>query len=138
MRLHDKVKAQAREIAALREGLRRLRGYLTGAKFHDDTNVNVRDVLLRLDEIEGEGTAARDSVPGPGYFAVRYLRRGYGAGLCRVVVFAADADVAKAMVIGSGVAVPGTVRDAEPAELIDAELAGASIDNVYPAGALNP
>lgn len=136
MRLHDKVKAQAREIAALRDGMRRLRSYLTGAKFHDDTNVNVRDVLLRLDEIEAEGTAAADSVPGPGYFAVRYLRRGYGSATCRVVLFADDADVAKAIVIASGVAVPGTVRDAEPAEPIDAELARGNADNVYPAGAL--
>lgn len=71
------------------------------------------------------------------YYAVHYVRRGYGAGLCRVFLYAADADEAKAIVIRSGVEVPGTVRDAEPADTIDAMLARDSLDGVYPTGALN-
>jgi site-specific recombinase XerD len=49
-----------REVDALREGMRQLRGYLTSAKFHQDDSVNVRDVLLRLEELGAAATDAAD------------------------------------------------------------------------------
>ena len=71
-----------------------------------------------------------------GYFRVRYLRRGYGAGLASVIVPADSAEVARAMVIGSGVAIPGTVREAEPADTVDTMLARECSDGIYPEEAL--
>jgi hypothetical protein len=109
--------------------------YLTSPKFESETRVEARDVLFRVEEIEAEGTAARDSADG--FYVIRFLHRGYGAGPTRVVVRAPDPDVAQAIVIGSGMAVPGTVHDAEPAGPIDAELVNETREGIYPVGALD-
>lgn len=49
--LQDQVAELTAEKERMEEGMRLLRGYLTSSKFHNDDSVNVRDVLLRLDEI---------------------------------------------------------------------------------------
>ena len=45
--------------ASLRCGIRLLRSYLQSPKFHDDTTVQVRDVLMRLEEAENLESSLR-------------------------------------------------------------------------------
>lgn len=58
-KLKRENKAVAIELEALRRELRAVRGYLTSAKFHDDTTVQVRDVLARLQAAEDDALAER-------------------------------------------------------------------------------
>jgi hypothetical protein len=52
MRLHDQVTKLKEEKTLLLDGLHDLKLYLMSAKFHSDTNVQVGDVLLRLQELD--------------------------------------------------------------------------------------
>ena len=46
----EKAQAEA-EAEELREGLRSIRSYLMSSKFHQDTTVQVGDILTRIQEI---------------------------------------------------------------------------------------
>jgi len=46
---NEKATAENR-LARVEEELRNLKSYLQSAKFHTDTNVNVQDVLTRIDQ----------------------------------------------------------------------------------------
>ncbi len=64
--LQSENKAQAREIQALRDGLRDLLSYVTSAKFTACEGpllnyVNVQDVTLRIREIENFATDKREN-----------------------------------------------------------------------------
>ena len=52
MRLHEQVIKLREEKALLLDGLYDLKLYLMSNKFHSDTNVQVGDVLLRLQELD--------------------------------------------------------------------------------------
>lgn len=62
-KLKNEAAADAREIEALRAGLRAVRRYLTSDKFREDTTVQVGDVLLRIAEVESIATDARIEAP---------------------------------------------------------------------------
>ncbi len=58
-KLQHKVNAQKAEMEAMQEGLNLLRSYLQSSKFHQDTTVQVSDVLMRLAEAELSATYQR-------------------------------------------------------------------------------
>lgn len=62
-KLKNEAAEDAREIEALRAGMRAIRRYLTSDKFREDTTVQVGDVLLRLAEVDSLATDARTAVP---------------------------------------------------------------------------
>lgn len=65
-RLQAEVAREKRTVAALEQGLRDLRSYLMSPKFHQDTTVQVDDVLRRMAELESYATDVRDElVPAP-------------------------------------------------------------------------
>ena len=51
-RLEDTKNLYAAELVGLKSGLTDLKAYLLSSKFHEDTTVQVRDVLHRISEIE--------------------------------------------------------------------------------------
>lgn len=51
MRLHEQVKCLRAENETLKENLHFLKVYLMSSKFTEDTTVQAKDVLNRIDEI---------------------------------------------------------------------------------------
>jgi hypothetical protein len=51
MRLHEQVKCITAENETLKENLHLLKVYLMSSKFAEDTTVQTKDVLNRIDEI---------------------------------------------------------------------------------------
>ena len=60
-RLQSDNAAMARELAALRDGLADLYGYVSSSKFAVDTHVNTADITLRIREIETLATYAAEA-----------------------------------------------------------------------------
>ena len=54
MRLHEQVKLQSEIIQQYKEDIADLRRHLNSSKFHQDTTIQVNDVLLKLNELDNE------------------------------------------------------------------------------------
>ena len=54
MKLHEQVKALQAEKEVLVQGMNNLRRYLNSDKFHEDTTVQVADILHRMQEITND------------------------------------------------------------------------------------
>lgn len=50
--LKEESARKDREIAQLRQGLNDILGYLNLPKFHEDTTVQISDIILRIQEIK--------------------------------------------------------------------------------------
>jgi hypothetical protein len=64
MRLHEQVKTLKTENEALKDGLQLLQAYLQSSKFSQDTTVQVKDVLNRLNEIVNVALEAKENNAG--------------------------------------------------------------------------
>lgn len=59
--LQAENKAQAREIAAYKDGLCDLLAYVTSPKFYLEPHVSVQDIILRVREIQSFATHKREN-----------------------------------------------------------------------------
>ena len=50
-RLQKEATEKDQRIEDLEEGLRRIKSYVCSSKFHQDQNVNVSDIILRVEEV---------------------------------------------------------------------------------------
>ncbi len=53
-KLQDENLERARKIESALLSVNEIRSYLLSSKFHEDTTVQVRDILLRLDNVSRE------------------------------------------------------------------------------------
>ena len=54
MRLHEQVKVLKAQMETYKTGIDQIRRYLSSEKFWQDNSVNVKDIFLRLDEIQAD------------------------------------------------------------------------------------